>query len=342
MSTNVTANRRILTIAVSSRSLFHIEDGNEIFEKEGQAAFNEYMRSKENVPLRPGPAFALVRKLLALNTVRGPLPRDRVEVVLLSRNSPDAGMRVMNSIAHYGLDIEAAVFSQGEDRFSYASALGAHLFLSASPVDVRNAIEHGIAAATMLPVECSEEATDAEVRIAFDGDSVLFSDEADACYLANGLEAFRQHEVERANVPLGAGPFKAFLEALHELQKQFPEEDSPIKVGLVTARGMPSHARVINTLRSWGIHLDQAIFCSGRPKGPLLKTFRADIFFDDTQKNIDSARSCDIPSGHVPYGHGGIVAAASAASAEAPALAIVTSGEGPASAEEPAVAAMAA
>ena len=328
--TTTLPTRPILTIAVSSRSLFHIEDGNEIFEKEGQAAFNEYMRSKENVPLRPGPAFHLVRKLLAMNSTRSPHPRDLVEVVLLSRNSPDAGMRVMNSISHYGLDIERAVFVEGEDRFRYAQDLGAQLFLSASSKDVSMAIEHGLAAATMLPVECAEaDATgeaDNEVRFAFDGDSVVFSDEADVCYRTNGLEAFRQHETERAHIPLGAGPFKTFLVALHELQKelqkrldaemekqrqqdpekQVPKNPSRIRVALVTARGMPSHARVINTLRHWGIHLNQAIFCGGLPKGPLLKTFRADIFFDDMQKNIDNANSHDIRSGHVPYGGGGI------------------------------------
>ena len=298
----------MLTIAVSSRSLFHIEDGNKIFEEQGQEAFNDYMRSKENVPLRPGAAFPLVRKLLALNTTRSPQPRDRVDVVLLSRNSPDAGMRVMNSIEHYGLDIERAAFSQGGDRFRYARAMGAHLFLSANPSDVRMAVEHGIAAATMLPVECADHSHDHEVRIAFDGDSVLFDSEADDCYRAEGLEAFRKHEVEKANIPLGDGPFKKFLSALHALQKEFPAESSPIKVGLVTARGMPSHARVLNTLRHWGIHLDEAIFCGGLPKGPLLEAFGADIFFDDTQKNIDSAVSCNVPSGHVPYGHGGIVA----------------------------------
>ncbi len=297
----------MLTIAVSSRSLFHLEDGNEIFASQGQAAFNEYMRSKENVPLRPGTAFPLVRKLLALNAVANGGARV-VEVVLLSRNSPDAGMRVMNSIQHYGLDIERAVFSQGADRFRYAKALGAHLFLSASPEDVKKAVDKGLAAATMCPSERIDDGDDTTVRIAFDGDSVLFSSEADDCYREQGLEAFRQSEVANANVPLGAGPFKRFLEILHELQKLFPEENGPIKVALVTARGMPAHARVLHTLRSWDIRIDEGIFAAGCPKGPLLDAFGADIFFDDTQKNIDSAVSCNVASGHVPFGSGhGIV-----------------------------------
>jgi len=333
MTNQVNTPARVLTIAVSSRSLFHIEDGNEIFEKEGQAAFDEYMRSKENVPLRPGAAFPLVRKLLALNKVQSPFPRDRVEVVLLSRNSPDAGMRVMNSISHYGLDIERAVFTQGGDRFLFAKDLGAHLFLSATAADVSAALEHGIAAATMLPVERSEEAEEGPVVVVFDGDSVIFDDEADACYRANGLVAFRQHEVERAHIPLGAGPFKVFLEALcalqAELRKEFSEADLPLITALVTARGMPSHARVINTLRSWGVTLNKAIFCGGLPKGPLLKTLRAHIFFDDTVKNGESAASHDIPFGHVPYGHGGIVASEAAVPAT-PAVGEVVQADAPA------------
>jgi 5'-nucleotidase len=333
MTNQVNTPARVLTIAVSSRSLFHIEDGNEIFEKEGQAAFDEYMRSKENVPLRPGAAFPLVRKLLALNKVRSPFPRDRVEVVLLSRNSPDAGMRVMNSIAHYDLDIERSVFTQGGDRFLFAKDLGAHLFLSANPADVSAALKHGIAAATMLPVERSDDADEGPVVVVFDGDSVIFDDEADACYRANGLEAFRQHEVERAHIPLGAGPFKVFLEVLcglqAELRKEYSEADLPLITALVTARGMPSHARVINTLRSWGVTLNKAIFCGGLPKGPLLRTLRAHIFFDDTVKNGESAASHDISFGHVPYGHGGIVATEVAAPAT-PAVVEVVQADAPA------------
>lgn len=300
----------MLTIAVSSRSLFHIEDGNQIFETQGQAAFDAYMREKENIPLRPGAAFPLVQKLLALNNLRNPSEPKGVEVVMLSRNSPDAGMRAMNSVHHYGLDIERAVFSCGADRFKYAKALGAHLFLSANAADVKNAVDHGIAAATLVPRESADSQQDNTVRIAFDGDSVLFSDEADECYRRDGLVAFRQNEVDKADIPLGAGPFKSLLQELHNLQMTLPREQSPLRVALVTARGMPAHARVLHTLRSWGIHLDEAIFAAGAPKGQLLKAFGADIFFDDTQKNISSALEHDVLSGHVPFGAGGIVAEA--------------------------------
>lgn len=299
----------MLRIAVSSRSLFLLEDGHKIYESEGQEAFNEYMRAKEDIPLRPGAAFPLVKKLLAINKIDNPTNQKRVSVVLLSRNSPDAGMRVMNSVEHYGLDLEQAVFSQGTDRFRYVKAFQVHLFLSANQADAKNAIDRGIAAATMLPVERDHEGYDTTVRIAFDGDSVLFSSEADDTYHNHGLDAFRESEVANARIPLGQGPFMKLLCELHELQKQFPPEQAPIKVGLVTARGMPAHARVIHTLRSWGIRVDEAIFAGGAPKGPLLDAFGADIFFDDTLKNIDSAREYHIASGHVPFGRGaGIVA----------------------------------
>lgn len=298
----------ILTIAVSSRALFHIEDGNAIFEKDGAAAFEAYMRKKETVPLREGAAFPLVKKLLALNTPGK--PRDRVEVLLLSRNSPDAGMRVMNSIKHYGLDIERAVFSCGSDRFRYAQALGAHLFLSVNQADVVAAVNQGLAAATMIPCETDMDHMDKVVRFAFDGDSVVFDSEADDVYRTQGLEEFHQSEINKAAIPLQGGPFKAFLQELSSLQQQYPRDASPVQIALMTARGCPAHERVLRTLRSWGIRLDEAIFAGGRPKGPLLRAYGADIFFDDTMRNVDSATSHNISSGHVPYGTGqGIVAA---------------------------------
>jgi 5'-nucleotidase len=298
----------MLTIAISSRSLFHIEDGNHIFETEGQDAFDAYMREQENTPLRPGTAFHLVQKLLALNHLRDPALGKGVEVVMLSRNSPDAGMRAMNSVEHYGLNLERAVFCSGADRFRYAKALQAHLFLSANAKDVKDAIDGGIAAATLVPSEGAEKLSNNEVRIAFDGDSVLFSAEADECYRKNGLDAFRQHEIEKAGTPLGAGPFKNLLRELHVLQQTLPQLNSPLRIALVTARGMPAHARVLHTLRAWGIRLDEAIFAAGAPKGQLLQAFGADIFFDDTPKNVSSGLEYDILSGHVPFGEGGIVA----------------------------------
>jgi 5'-nucleotidase len=293
----------MLTIAVSSRALFHTGDGDKIFQTKGAEAFNAYMRSKEGVALRPGPAFNLVRKLLALNSQGASNKRDRVEVVLLSRNSPDAGIRIMHSILHYGLNIERAVFSQGGDRFRYAAAFGAQLFLSTNPSDVIAAMQHGVAAATMVP-KIDEVGEDSVVRICFDGDSVLFSSEADHINQTQGLLAFELAEQEKANTPLQAGPFKAFITELQTLQAYYPLEEGPLRVGLCTARGVPAHERALKTLRSWGIRLDEAVFCGGLPKGPLLKAFGADIFFDDAPKHVESANQHDVFAAHVPYGNG--------------------------------------
>ena len=305
-----------LTIAVSSRALFHMEDGNAIWESKGQDAYNQYMREKENVPLRPGTAFPLVRKLLALNKdPQNPL----INVVVTSRTSPDAGVRIFKSIQHYNLPIHQASFSQGSDRFRYISAMKAQLFLSGNAQDVHKAISNGIAAATITPKESTND-NDPTVKIAFDGDSVLFGSEADDAYRALGLEHFINHELKHKDKPLEGGPFKDFVMALRGVQQAYPNGDCPLKLGLVTARGIQSHERVFTTLRSWGIALDEVIFCAGTPKGPLLQAFGADIFFDDTQSNLNSALDHDIASGHVPFGHGGIPANKTKPAIEVPPL----------------------
>lgn len=304
----------MLSIAVSTRALFHIEDGNHIYESQGQEAFDEYMLQKADVPLRPGTAFPLVRKLLALN--KPDRPR-LVDVVVLSRNSPAAGIRIGNSIVSNNLDIKSIILCKGTDRFRYAAALGVHLFLSANHKDVETAIKHGIAAATLMPSERDIQEGESDIRIAFDGDSVLFSDEADKEYLEHGLEHFHKTELEKASTPLPGGPFKRVLEEFCNLRRELGA-DCPVRLGLVTARGVPSHGRVLNTLRSWNLVLDEAIFANGAPKGPLLKAFGADIFFDDAQKNISSACENNIPSGHVPFGHGGIVRDAQSTPAPTP------------------------
>lgn len=299
----------MLTIAVSARALFHMEDGHKVFEAEGAEAYDQYMRSTETKPLRPGVAFPLVRKLLKLNEVdsngRPIAATQKVCVALLSRNSPTAGLRVMNSARHYNLAIERALFCKGTDRFRYARALGADLFLSLHANDVRMALENGIAAATLGAKE-QEESDETDIRIAFDGDSVLFSPEADLVYQSSGLQAFTRHEIDKAQTPLEAGPFKNVLAKLHAVQQMYPAGESPIKLSLVTNRGMPAHERVIQTLRAWGIVLDEMVFGAGMPKGPLLAASRADIFFDDSSKNIASVTSSEIVGGHVPFGHGAI------------------------------------
>ena len=289
-----------LIAAISSRALFDLEESNRVFEEQGVEAYYEYQLQHENEVLAPGIAFPLVRKLLALNVL--PPVRPRVEVILLSRNTADTGLRVMHSIEHYGLDISRAAFTGGESTYPYVPAFDAHLFLSANPDDVRKALDAGHAAATILPSNVGQNPAPSEgLRIAFDGDAVLFSDEAERVYKRDGLQAFTLSEVTAAREPLSGGPFKGFLAALHRIQSEFPAELSPIRTALVTARSAPAHKRVILTLREWGVRLDEALFLGGRPKGPFLDAFGADIFFDDSEHNIASARD-HVAAGHVPHG----------------------------------------
>ncbi|MCU1070674.1 5'-nucleotidase [Stenotrophomonas maltophilia] len=303
---------RLLTVAVTSRALFDLEESHALFESDGVAAYAEFQRQHEDDILGPGVAFPVVRKLLALNQGASP-DNPRVEVILLSRNSADTGLRIFNSIQHYGLGIIRATFTAGEPTWPYVKPFGTDLFLSANPESVRSALRHGIAAATILPKPPGETAAAAadqidtgrpagQLRIAFDGDAVIFGDESERISREQGVEAFGRHERERAREPLSGGPFRGFLSALHTLQEVFPAgESAPIRTALVTARSAPAHERVIRTLREWGVRLDEALFLGGRHKGPFLQAFGADIFFDDSQHNIDSARE-HVAAGHVPHG----------------------------------------
>jgi 5'-nucleotidase len=287
-----------LTVAITSRALFDLEHSHELWEREGIAAYQAHQRENEDAPLAPGIAFPLVRKLLALNEGAD---APRVEVILLSRNSSDTGLRIFNSIHHHGLDISRATFTSGAPTWPYIRPFGAHLFLSANPESVRRALEHGVAAATILPAKAATQ-THGQLRIAFDGDAVIFGDESERVSQEQGLAAFHDHETTNAHEPLSGGPFRGFLDALHRLQAAFPAGDAaPIRTALVTARSAPAHERVIRTLRDWDVRLDEALFLGGRPKGPFLETFGADIFFDDSLHNIDSARR-HVAAGHVPHG----------------------------------------
>ncbi|WP_374248214.1 5'-nucleotidase [Thermomonas sp.] len=289
-----------LVVAITARALFLMEDSHALFEREGIQAFADYQRQREDDVLPPGIAFPLVRKLLALNAGT-PADAPRVEVILLSRNSSDTGLRVFNSIQHHGLDIRRATFTAGAPVWPYIKPFGAQLFLSANPESVRAALAAGVAAATILPEKASEP-RQRQLRIAFDGDAVIFGDESERVSREQGLEAFGRHERARAHDPLSGGPFRGFLSALHGLQAAFPPgADSPIRTALVTARSAPAHERVIRTLREWGVRLDEALFLGGRDKGPFLEAFGADIFFDDSPHNIDSARR-HVAAGHVPHG----------------------------------------
>ena len=292
-----------LVIGISSRALFDLRESHEVFESRGLAAYAEYQVAREDDFLQPGVAFPLARKLLALNDARAEHPQadhPQVEVILLSRNSADTGLRIFNTIEHFGLNIERAAFTNGESPWKYMEAFGADLLLSTNAQDVRQALRSGYAAATILPGGASG-LEDGQLRIAFDGDAVLFSDEAERIYQERGLQAFSDSERAAANQPLSGGPFKHVLEALHRIQSAFPIDNNPIRTALVTARSAPAHKRVVLTLREWGIRIDEALFLGGRSKGEFLKAFGADIFFDDQQVHIESARA-HVASAHVPSG----------------------------------------
>jgi 5'-nucleotidase len=285
-------------IAISSRALFDLDDAHEVFEREGQDAYTAYQVERELEVLAPGIAFPLVKKLLALNSAGADLPK--VEVILLSRNSGNSGLRIFNSIEHYGLEIARAAFTSGAPPHHYIEPFGATLFLSAHAEDVRQALEAGYAAASILPAK-APSASREELRIAFDGDAVLFGDEAEQVSMLQGLEAFHANEKSNAERPLSGGPFQRVLVSLHRIQQAFPAHAAPIRTALVTARSAPAHKRVILTLRHWGVRLDEALFLGGRDKGPFLAAFGADIFFDDQRKNVASA-ALHVPAAHVPHG----------------------------------------
>jgi 5'-nucleotidase len=288
-----------LVVAISSRALFDLDDSHNIYESQGVESYSQYQIENEDKPLARGSAFTLVKKLLALNGDNPDSPA--VEVVLLSRNSADTGLRIFNSIQHYQLNITRAAFTSGRNPHSYVSAFGTHLFLSTNPNDVRSALEDGFAAATILPRTDIVDGSDGELRFAFDGDAVIFSDEAEQIYKNKGLQAFTDSETAAANLPLAGGPFKTFLAALHRLQKEYPAEACPIRTALVTARSAPAHERVIKTLRDWQIRIDEALFLGGMPKGQFLKSFDADVFFDDQTSHCDDAVE-HVATGHVPHG----------------------------------------
>ena len=286
-----------LVIAISSRALFDLADSHAVYEQEGLAAYQQYQIEHEDEPLQPGVAFHLVEKLLNLNQLVEGAP---VEVILLSRNSADTGLRVFNSIEHYHLNIARAAFCGGDSPYRYISAFNSHLFLSTDGADVRQALELGVAAATILP-SVKSNTNEQILKIAFDGDAVLFSDESEIIFKNKGLKAFTKNERDSANQPLAGGPFKPFLHALQQLQRAFPSGESPIRTCLVTARAAPAHERVVRTLRAWDIRIDESLFLGGLSKGEFLQAFDADVFFDDQQGHCESARH-HVATGHVPHG----------------------------------------
>ena len=286
-----------LVVAISSRALFDFEAENHLFDQGDDQAYMTLQLQRLNEPASPGVALSLVQKLLRFNTP----DHQRVEVVILSRNDPVSGLRVFRSVQSHGLTVERGVFTRGREPYRYLRPLQANLFLSANPSDVQAALALGFPAATVAThaVRATASYPD-EVRIAFDGDAVLFSDEAERVYQSSGLPAFQLHEQDKATLPLPDGPFKPLLAALHRLQKAGSER-MRLRTALVTARSAPAHERAIRTLMDWNIQVDEAMFLGGLPKGEFLREFEPDFFFDDQTGHIESAAR-HVPAGHVASG----------------------------------------
>jgi 5'-nucleotidase len=286
-----------LVVAISSRALFDFEEENRLFEDSDDSAYMKLQLERIATPAQTGVAFPLVKKLLRFNQ-----DKQRVEVVILSRNDPVSGLRVFRSAKHHGLDIERGVFTRGRPPYHYLKSLQANLFLSANEEDVRATLSAGFPAARVYPESSkAAEHNPNEIRIAFDGDAVLFSDEAEQVFQDQGLQAFVAHESKNVSIPLPPGPFKPLLAALHQLQNEAASSEMRIRTALVTARSAPAHERAIRTLMDWGIGVDEAMFLGGLSKREFLKEFEPDFFFDDQTGHCNAASSV-APTGHVISG----------------------------------------
>jgi 5'-nucleotidase len=293
MATNLDGQ---LVVAISSRALFNLEEENLVFEQTDDRAYMKLQLDRLDLPAKPGVAFSLIKKLLAFNT-----DIKRVEVVMLSRNDPVSGLRIFRSAEMNKLPLERGVFTKGRAPYNYLKPLQANLFLSANPADVRAALNANFAAATVATHSIHARDTyPNEVRIAFDGDAVLFSDQAEQVFQKDGLDAFQKHERKKAGKPLPPGPFMPLLKALHRLQ-QAEVPGMRIRTALVTARGLATANRAIRTLMNWNIEVDEAMFLGGIQKGEFLREFEPDFFFDDQTGHVNSA-ALHVPAGHVASG----------------------------------------
>ncbi len=290
----------VLVVGISSRALFDLEEENQLFETEGLDAYTEHQLQHAEDVLNPGTGFRLVKNLLSLNT--DPEHR-KVEVIVLSKNNAATSLRITRSIEHYGLDITRSAWVGGESLSKYLSPYKVDLFLSANEVDVQEAINAGFAAARIYKTakyDTGQTGADQRIKIAFDGDAVLFSNEAEQVYQEQGLEAFILHERENANRPLPDGPFAALLRAIAQAQSEYTAFNAPIRTALITARNSPAHERVVRTLHEWGVRIDEVHFLGGLEKTGFIEAFGADIFFDD--QDVHCARAADqTPTGIVPW-----------------------------------------
>ncbi|WP_243367707.1 5'-nucleotidase [Fundidesulfovibrio soli] len=296
-----------LVVGLASSALFDLTESDKIFTEQGTHAYREHQRANENEPLKPGTAFPFIKRLLSINEISPDNPP--VEVVLLSRNDPDTGLRVMNSIQHHNLQITRAAFLQGKFPYQYIPALSISLFLSANETDVKNAITAGHPAGQVLDSKHTDETDDNELRVAFDFDGVLADDEAESIYQnTNDITKFHEHESNKVGIPHNPGPLKKFLEKLSKIQSDEEEKAAAddtykpkLRISIVTARNAPSHERVISTMRSWGITVNEAFFLGGIEKSRVLEVLKPHIFFDDQRTHLEPASKI-LPSVHIPFG----------------------------------------
>ena len=288
-----------LVVGISSRALFDLEAENQIFNEEGVEAYTNYQIEHENDLLKPGTGFALIKALLKLNEIGS--EERKTEIIVMSRNNADSSLRIFNSIKHYNLDITRAALVSGALLSPYLEAFNTDLFLSANEEDVQEAINAGVAAGIIYTQHLAYDEVKEidQIRIAFDGDAVLFSDESEQIYKSQGIEAFQANETKNARKPLPEGPFAKFLKTLSVIQKEFDKNRAPIRTALVTARNAPAHERVIRTLRAWDVRIDEAFFLGGMSKQEVLKAFGAHIYFDDQAIHTDATAEF-VPSARVP------------------------------------------
>jgi len=296
-----------LVVGLSSSALFDLRESDEIFREKGEDIYRRYQRENQDNPLKKGVAFPFIRRLLKLNELN---PKDPpVEVILLSRNDPDTGLRVMNSIEHYGLGMTRAVFMQGRSPYLYIPAFDIELFLSANHQDVHQAVLAGYPAGQILDGNIIDDIEDLELRIAFDFDGVIADDEAEGIYQNSGrLADFHNHESILVDTPHNPGPLKNFLDRIANIQKlEFAKQiqDSSytpmLRISIVTARNAPSHKRVINTMRAWDISVNEAFFMGGVEKSKVLNILKPHMFFDDQKLHLKPSSSV-LPSVHIPFG----------------------------------------
>ena len=301
-------NKR-LVIGVASSAMFDLADSDSVFRTKGEEEYRKYQSENIDLPLGKGVSFSFIKRLLSLNNLSdNPLKEPLVEVVLLSRNDPDTGLRVMKSIKHYDLPISRAIFMQGKSPYEYIPALSISLFLSGNSSDVKEAIGMGYPAGHVMKSTIVDEDSD-DLRIAFDFDGVLADDESEAVmHNSKDLSKFHDHETKNVLQPHNPGPLKEFLvkisaiQRIEEQKKQSePEYKNRLRVSIVTARNAPSHERALNTLKKWGVMTNDAFFLGGVDKGLVLGVLKPHIFFDDQSGHLNSTSSV-APSVHIPFG----------------------------------------